>query len=103
MDTRDFAGHVGDQDGTPWLHANEQRTSWRSFGAGVVHDCPAAWHHAQGGSKFSDRVTAQLTPQQIGYVTCDNASNMDTMASEFAKQIEEVTGKPWDAKKRRVR
>lgn len=40
---------------------------------------------------------------KIGHVTCDNASNMDTMADEFAKHVEKATGKPWNPVKRRVR
>lgn len=40
---------------------------------------------------------------QIGWVTCDNATNNDTMMSRFAELIEEATKKPYDAKTRRIR
>lgn len=40
---------------------------------------------------------------QIGHVTCDNASNMDTMMMEFGSQVEQGTGKKYNGRKRRVR
>lgn len=39
---------------------------------------------------------------QIGYVTCDNASNNDTMLEEFARLLSKH-GHLFDAKKRRLR
>ena len=39
---------------------------------------------------------------QIGYVTCDNASNNDTMMEWFAKYIEEKTGVPFDYEECRI-
>ncbi|KAN0094364.1 Ribonuclease H-like domain containing protein [Tylopilus felleus] len=50
------------------------------------------------------KITAHLAiTHKIGHVTCDNASNMDTMMSEFAKHIELTTGKLYDGQQRRVR
>jgi hypothetical protein len=33
---------------------------------------------------------------KIGHITCNNTSNMDTMADEFARHIKKATGKPWN-------
>ena len=51
-----------------------------------------------------DYFTLPLTNQrpihwQVGYVTCDNATNNDTMMTEFASHINNNTGKPYDLKK----
>lgn len=40
---------------------------------------------------------------QIGYITCDNAANNDTMMEHFAVHIEAHTKKTFDHKKRRLR
>lgn len=40
---------------------------------------------------------------QIGHVTCDNTTNMDTMMMEFGSQVEQGMGKKYNGQKRRVR
>jgi hypothetical protein len=40
---------------------------------------------------------------QIGHVTCDNASNNNTMLEEFAKQIKMRTGKSFNPMTDRIR
>ena len=40
---------------------------------------------------------------QIGHVTCDNASNNDTMMEFFGKYIETRTKKPFPHESRRIR
>lgn len=39
----------------------------------------------------------------IGYVTCDNASNNNTMMDEFGRLVSDETGQAFDAHKRRLR
>jgi hypothetical protein len=33
---------------------------------------------------------------KIGHVTCDNATNMDSMMMEFSAHIKQVTDQPWN-------
>ena len=40
---------------------------------------------------------------QIGHITCDNASNNNTMMQEFARCYRMNTGKVFDVKKRHIR
>jgi hypothetical protein len=40
---------------------------------------------------------------QIGHITCDNASNNNTMMTEFAKRYEEEVGKVFDVKRGHIR
>lgn len=40
---------------------------------------------------------------QIGWITCDNASNNDTMMVEFARLVSKATGETYDAVRRRIR
>jgi len=40
---------------------------------------------------------------QIGHVTCDNASNNNTMMAEFAKQYERDVGKAFNVKSGHIR
>jgi hypothetical protein len=45
----------------------------------------------------------QLIMLQIGHVTCDNATNNNTMMNEFAKQYEGQVGKVFDVKGGHIR
>lgn len=40
---------------------------------------------------------------QIGHVTCDNATNNNTMMTEFAKQYEREVGKTFEVKRGHIR
>lgn len=40
---------------------------------------------------------------QIGHVTCDNATNNNTMMIEFAKRYEGQVGKVFDVKRGHIR
>ena len=40
--------------------------------------------------------------RQVGYVTCDNATNNNTMVTEFSSHINNDTDKPYDPKKHRL-
>ncbi|KIK75646.1 hypothetical protein PAXRUDRAFT_18813 [Paxillus rubicundulus Ve08.2h10] len=40
---------------------------------------------------------------KVGHVTCDDATNMDTMLVEFAQWIKNHTGKTWIEKKHHIR
>jgi hypothetical protein len=51
----------------------------------------------------SQRFSLIKNKMQIGYVTCDNATNNDTMLTEFALRYEEKTGKNFDVMKRHIR
>ena len=102
VDTGIFPRHVGSENSTTQVYTNEQCPSWHSIGASSVQGCRAAWYYTQGTSQHSWFCTQMIQIRQIGHVTCDNASNMDTMMNEFPRLIEESTGMPWNVKERRV-
>lgn len=49
------------------------------------------------------RVTAHSYVLKIGHVTCDNASNNETMMKEFAARLENATGTPYDWKEHKIK
>lgn len=44
-----------------------------------------------------------LMSYQIGYLTCDNASNNGTMLREFSRCLKEATEIIWDPIERRIK
>ena len=44
-----------------------------------------------------------ILSRQIGYITCDNASNNGTMLAQFAERIKTATGVDFDREERHVR
>jgi hypothetical protein len=55
-------------------------------------------HH---GCAFSN--LALITSSKIGHITCNNASNNNTMMKEFARCYKGQTGQNYDVKKRHIR
>ena len=62
----------------------------------------SCWDCTQG--KLHHRsCSLPLNLYQVGHVTCDNASNNNTMLQEFASRVEAGVQRTWIPKKRRIR
>lgn len=64
-------------------------------------------NHAHNGKRLGQALFKVMKcvgiAHKIGYVTCDNVANNDTMMEHFSKHIEDETKKKFDFKKQRLR
>lgn len=102
LDRRITTRCMGDTQCSSWIHKAQQCSQREATWRCLVQDCWPTRHCSS--STWIDLISNWHSLYfKIGHITCDNASNNNTMMEFFAKYIEKRTKKPFLFEDRRIR